>query len=805
MARNSYTEEERRRLVAELIASGMTYDEFAEQAGVPKGNLGAWTTRLYREGDLDLFTFTPRLSVCPVMARTVRHRDPGAREYLKAAYMEALAAFPGKGDNPLSSTGEMVLASISSMLGRSSPHAGISTEDLESLLEQSDARKGQMTLRIAVYAALGTGFHTHHPFFDWAAENEALLRDMRSAGLALANAIHDGGFLRTRVVLVGGRRTPTAVTFDCDTPFCTELLDGFLASRRTDARKYITLFCGSFTESLGFTPARLEDFTPATFGRQLEWFRDNSPAHQALVDTTLYCRAFYLYLLDLLPADQTAFTFATGLPPRALAYERIASLWLEGYRCAVHETLDPVPPWPKLLLYPTADEALKSSVNENAPVPFDLSMGEDREMEAVLSRWAWQERSLRKTYAYLTHVKRLALGISLGERGEDGSYTAAPLMVRAALPGSGASGKHVSGAKSYLRRFLSFCEDEGSVDVQPGCWLLLETTGAERDRKDAAEVGAVSEEDLVKLARKLEEHAGDSLEDELAYVAFAVQALTDLRASEICGLRVDGLDAGPRDGVRAVRVCRKTSGKDFQNVQVTEEIHRLLKAAARITGPARTEADESIAGYLFLYVGPVGKPKVLTSGGYAYRLELACGELGITVVKPANIRKRYVTTVIQEGLRNGLSRLALIPITGHADMRSDEAYLRPDIMSRETREYLEGAFLVEIGAPDLKGEVLPDWELPAEVESLVEGGAGVCRSAACNVAGSVPCPMCRGFATSPRYIPEMLDAIATIDGQLKRASPHDREHLLTAKCVYLAYLGKMLDKEKETEGDRDDG
>lgn len=594
-------------------------------------------------------------------------------------------------------------------------------------------------------------------------------------------------------------RSPYEVARDCESPFCAELLSGFMASRCSFRNNGAVFFCRSFVASLGFTPESLTDFTSATFGNQLEWFRDNCPTEASRADALALCRAFYLHILDLLPEDQTAFTFETGLPPRALTHKTIARRWLEGYRCAVHEPLDPVPAFPKMIVYPNADAALNSSINEGRPIPLDLGMG-CREMEAVLMRWAWQEGSLRKVQDHLARVKRLALGIEHGEKSEDGAYMVKPHMIRDALPGRDAGAKRISSDKRYLKKFLTHCEEKEGFNVNPGCWLLLQTTRAERDHSSDTEVDAVSEEHLVMLAGKLEERAGRSLVDELAYIAFVAQALTDLRVNEVLGLGVADIDAGPRRGVRAVRVCRKTSGKGFKNVQVTEEIHRLLQSAARITKPMRASCDETIAHYLFLYEGEVGRPQAMSRDCYAYRIGLACKEIGIPQVSPANIRKRYITTAVEQGIRNGISRLSLRSITGHARVSSDASYLRPDIMSSETREYLKGAFLVEIGSPELRGEVLSDWKLTADVSALVESGAGVCRNEECNVAGTMPCLMCRGFATSPRYIPEMLDAIATVDEKIKQASPHDREHLLEAKCVYLAYLGKMIDKEKGRNG-----
>ena len=736
--------------------------------------------------------------VCPALPYTTQITEHRAREYVRAALAEVLKAAPGQTDRARGKCARAVMEVLTAMVRRIPPDSGVTVSDLEGLYENTRKNYKACALLSALFAALETGFHAPHPFFAWAAENEHLLREMRRGAAAVARALEDDGYLRMRIVTRPGGR-PYAHDCDCATPFCISLLEGFLASPRCpDGDRYFTqtLF-GHFAESLGFVPESLGDFSPSTFGSQLEWIRDNIRDERAMLCLLALCRAFYLYLVDILPADQTAFTFETGLPPRALAHKDITKRWLEGYRCAVHEPLDPAPAFPKMIVYPNQDEALNSTVNEGRPVSLDCSIEGDRELEAVLVRWVWQEEAISRVVAFLPKVRALALDISQEGRDGAGAYTVRPLMLQRLLPDKGRSGRYIRTVKGCLRRFLDFCAGERILNVPPGCWLLLDPTRKERDCRGTAEVGAASVEHLGLLAEKLRELADRSPRDELTYIAFIVQSLTDLRSSEVLGLRADDIDAGPRNGVKAVRVCRKKSGKAFKKVQVSEEIHRLLQVAARITEPVRARADEAVSRYLFLYEGGMRTPTVMSRKAYALRLESACDELGIPRIAPANIRKRYITTADEEGLRAGISRLALRSITGHADPGSDSCYLRPDIMSRETREYLQGAFLVEIGVAEVRGEVLPDCELRADVDALVEGGAGVCRSGSCNVAGTVPCLMCRGFATSPRYIPEMLDAIATLEERIKRSSPHDREHLLEAKCVYLAYLGKMIDKEKE--------
>ena len=54
-----YTEAERRQIVTEYIASGLTQAEFAKLSGVSDTSLTNWTTALYGKGDLDPFVLSP--------------------------------------------------------------------------------------------------------------------------------------------------------------------------------------------------------------------------------------------------------------------------------------------------------------------------------------------------------------------------------------------------------------------------------------------------------------------------------------------------------------------------------------------------------------------------------------------------------------------------------------------------------------------------------------------------------------------------------------------------------------------------
>ena len=155
-----------------------------------------------------------------------------------------------------------------------------------------------------------------------------------------------------------------------------------------------------------------------------------------------------------------------------------------------------------------------------------------------------------------------------------------------------------------------------------------------------------------------------------------------------------------------------------------------------------------------------------------------------------------MTEVVERGVARNLSRLALRPLTGHvADAVTNRYYLREDI-----RSYLEAVHGIEIGSPRIVGEVAPSIDGSCVPAALVESGAGVCRNEQCDVKGTVTCLMCSGFLTAPQFIPEMKEAVATLDAQMASAGQHDREHLMSVKRLHLAYLGKMMEMKGATHG-----
>lgn len=794
-----------------MLESGLVAEHWAIRHGIRPESLNYHVRRLLRD-EPELFVLTKHFCPCPLMARLICYRDARVREYLKRAWFE-IAAAPGKGGQDpallLAPHRRVAFGYIEDRLGPSATAADVGVDLIRSIFDAPSRCSAVAAARGAILAAAVTGVNDGDPLFEWVSANEERIRATRDHGSLLRRAVEGGGYRAMRLVqYVAGRhgRVESYLDYGTPDPFLGELLDGFLASREQALLPGDRAFFSGFAASLGFVPSSLGDFSPETFGRQVAWFREN------LSGTFRQCacgltRAFYLHLTTLLPDDQQAFTFETGLPPKALGYGMIVPLWLKGYKAVVYEPLDPEPRFAKWLLYPNENEVRKASYSADTPKAVDCSVS-DPALERLLVGWVWSggkdSFTARASPAWIKVLLERVVATGLTVVGQSGSRVpvVSGTCVHATLSvlAERNAARSLSRAKGVLRAFLSFAEERGSLSVEPACYLLLESVNLAHDSFVAGDRPATSDAHLAALAEELERMSSRSIDDELTYIAYITQALTDLRFSEVLSLRVADLDASGRSDFEAVRVCRKSGGYGYEVVEVPREVHRLLHTAVRITEPVRSAADASIAEYVFLIDGLMGTERVLSTGVCSDRMARACERLGIPAIRPSDVRRAYETTVIMEGAKRNWSRMLLRPITGHADIRSDEHYIAPDIMNPDTRRYLEGAYVVEIGKPKIRGEVLPDVELGVEAASLVESGAGICRNADCDILGTLPCFECPGFATAPRFIPEMIESIAILDGQIGEAPLHQRSHLMEAKRRRLAYLGIMIDMDKETKG-----
>lgn len=650
----------------------------------------------------------------------------------------------------------------------------------------------------ALLVALESGFYLESELFEWVRRNRnglSLMVSYTSHANSVVGSMLEADGIPSCELLVRGDRVQR-IEFDTDSAFVRCLLmevyrKSILHHSQTHLNRSKT--CKFFTTSLGFTPASLGDFTVDTLVRQMEFFESyklkngSNPSHVLLLNV-------YSHIIELLPDNQQQFTLETGVTFSTIIRLPFWREWKAGFRPVIHNPTDPVPNHAKWILYPNQDELRNSSISPHGTL-VDVTYERAPVLERLLASWLWTECNSTATICgSSTIMRRLFDGFSLGKSGKI-LVTSVGVMTWLGMLGNEMGDSGLRHCKAWARSIISFGEKERVLDIEPTVMLML--SASERQcRWERNENEAANKDDLKKLAAELEARTANSLYDELIYCAFVVITLTHIRLGEVFNLRVGDLVKGV-GGIRIIQSSGKTNGSGQEDIQVTQQVYKLLSAVISMTEKVRMDAPESLSDYLFICRSPIRNRIIkMNSEKFYHTLTAACKELGIPTIGARSIRRRYETEVVLKGVERNLSRLALKPLTGHASLATTERhYMRDDI-----RNYLEATYGIEIGVPKLRGEIVSDDDINEDIvklmvnETMVEGGAGYCRNVECNISGTTTCLMCPSFITTPRCLPEMEEALSNVQIRLANsmANTHDREHLLAVKRMYLGYIGQMM-------------
>ena len=689
------------------------------------------------------------------------------------------------------------VATIASDLSRVANAAQASSDLLRDAIAKAAENNAQVlkSTFAVVNSAIESGFCANDGFFAWFAKNRPLISQSLLRNKWTAEALLEGTYERMLfgTVVPSGKKPwesrVRAIVTDSRNAGCQRMLEEFIATSPPLALPGSVVFFERFSESVGFSPESYAELSVATFDAQLRWF-SSIEGKSVRRDAISQLKRFYVFAISKLPEGQRAFTFETGLTKDAILFRQLAVRWLEGYRAVTFSPADPPPAFPKWLLFPNKAETRHSSYVTGKPMAVDVSVHED--FQSVLISWLWTngESAQALRFAGPTCAELIGNIVAAGSR-QDGKWNVtSSVLIDTIAPHSALRPKQVRRVKGRLRSFLEYAEAFGTVAVAPACWLLLETTRAERI-DEAGKEEALSREETASLAKALEGKIDTSPADKLAYIVFCTQALTPLRAGEIVTLKVSDIVPGSHAGHHVVERATKADVGGTRRIEIPRKIYELLMAARDETGALRDECPPEIGEYLFLVKGSMGIISPLSADSYRDKILSAGKSCGIERCTPSRLRKRYMTETVEQGLKHNLSRLVVTRLTNHAcEETVNKYYLREDI-----REYLEATHGIVIGTPRIQGAITEDNALARfSREDEVEHGCGYCRNEDCNVAGTSTCLMCAGFLTSPQFIPQMEESLAILQSQIARApSDHDRQHLVAFKKLLLGYLGKLLE------------
>lgn len=604
-----------------------------------------------------------------------------------------------------------------------------------------------------------------------------------------------------------GKRSAAHVqllSFDMDDEFCQELLLEYHthASGKAYFHANSHKFLENFARSLGFVlPSSVEGFNAETLIRQCRFFSAVSVASESET------RYFYIYLM-VRQGQHASISIADGLNVEFIGTKLFLHHYEEGYRAVLIHPNEPVPESDRWAAMPNGLENLTATPKSYNIFLIDFAeLRSEPAIKDALKTWTWavanmnlrsrqyKVRCIISFFQYRANLRAHHLKAFLGVRNP--GIDADKKIFAEEVAGFAASLKDLSSSYtgeifSAMKQFFQYLKEQGVCDVDEAAFQFLTLRNTHASFKHET-VDAVGDEDYEKLIHALEQRAHEKTSAALYYIIFCLNSITQLRITSILDLDYDCIVETARKGLYAVRVRTKTGGYSKQDVQVTPEAVKLIRLAIQITQPVREKAPEELKHFLFLVHSRRFIYNAIPAGSYYGFLKIVCRECGIARCSASSLRKRYMTKVVENAIKKNVSLLNLKPLTGHESIQTTEMhYVQDKIVN-----FLEATKGVPIGVVEIRGEVSAKYE--GKNEDLVEHDCGYCRNPSCNIAGTAPCLMCSKFITTPKHIKDFEEAISILDHQIESATPHDREHLVSVKQLYVGYLAVLYETKEGKE------
>ncbi|WP_026492886.1 tyrosine-type recombinase/integrase [Butyrivibrio sp. XPD2002] len=587
----------------------------------------------------------------------------------------------------------------------------------------------------------------------------------------------------------------TELEFDTDNTYIQDLIVNFYREKcRKDDCYNITPMIRHFAESLNWKEIKdIYDFDVDTLKLQCLFYREYS-------EYSNFIKLFYLYI-DELQGERSVFNEINGLSRLYIGSQRFTDNFLEGYFFCYLNPVDEMPKCDKWIVAPNGLEEKNSITKSYELQKIDFSSIKDPILKEALKEWFWRvngntvlhgrqkkTRYIMDFLNYREEVRSLHLAEFVAARSNkkdiQEEILAEEVIGYKMLWESKLTPRALDQRLAPLKPFFRYLETEGLYQVEPATYRFF--SYSEPKKNDSQ---PVPKEELQLLYKKMEEYARLSNNNKLYFIIFSLSCITRLRINTIRDLDVDCIQENGRPGLYSVRVKEKTSHGDKRNIEIDQKTYRLIKMAEDVTSQTRKEAPESLKHYLFLVHNSRHTYNVVSEDGYRKHLKKVCKEAGISNYSSRNFRDTYMTTVINEAIKNNVNPLFLKEQTGHKKITTTLNYY----YEVDLKDYIEATYKVEIGAVPIRGTIsskICDFS----DEDIVNDRCGVCRNKECDVEGTADCLMCEGFFTSPEFIGAFEEAINNVSQKIESAtSEHDKEHLYLIKKLYVTYLSKIYE------------
>lgn len=464
----------------------------------------------------------------------------------------------------------------------------------------------------------------------------------------------------------------------------------------------------------------------------------------------------------------------------------------------IYNKFDKVPKYDFWLIIPNGDIKGSTRLNYSSLLSTDFSLIKNKGIRELVKQYIWYGnkniiskvkdfRNLKYSLNMLFPEEEVIYKeITINDCAKFKSY----LMANYSVPDTRAD------YMSSLKAFVKFVKERKLIEVDKNCILCLTSPGILNKNK----AKGCSKEDLIKIAKVLEQRKNNSITDLQKYVIFHLCLNTEFRISQIMNLKIDCVKESLKKNEYVIVSNTKVSGGMVVEQPCARIVKNIIDDYLQVTAGFREQCpDKKIKQNLFIDKDPVTDVySSISIWNMTKWLNELCIELNINNINTSNLRITYITNAKEYILKNNLSDANLLGITGHksVDMINNHYF------QEKIRDALQATHNVIIGDVDINGNIVKNKDLiHSNNENIVENGCGYCQSEFCDLNGPLSCLLCKHFATTIDRIPFFKKQIDILDESILKATiPHDKEDIVAIKRLFLRYLEELINVKEFNNG-----
>lgn len=510
-------------------------------------------------------------------------------------------------------------------------------------------------------------------------------------------------------------------------------------------------------------------------------------------------KEFFIWVLKSMPVDDQI-KKCPLYRIQVLNKASFGKYFLKGARPVLYNRFDPVPTYDIWFLMPNGDQKGTTQLNDSSVITVDFTKIINDQMRTYAKHFVWYG-----TNNIATKVKdctRFHVPLNMLFPNKNSIYKEIESSKCASYK------TYITNAYSKTETrnsfiytfgaFIKYIDQNNLIKVDKNCYLYLNNRGS----LNTQGAKCIKKDELVSIAKFFDEHKNDSILDLQLYVIFHISLNTEFRISQIVNLTTDCVQQSLKKNEYVIISNTKVSGYHTIEQPCAQIIKKIIDDYLEASANYREECpDQNLKKYLFLIKDSYnGVYSLMDRGIFSKKISEISKSLNIGPYSAKNLRATFITNAKEYVIKNNLSDMTLLGITGHRNVDT----INNHYIQEKIRDALQATNNIIIGEIDINGKIVGN---PNSIKSgkdiLVENECGYCQSEFCDSNGPLSCLLCKHFATTLDRIPFFKKQIVVLDKIIQDSkNPHDVEDAVNLKRLFARYLESLITLKEEQNGNQ---